>query len=194
MSETAVFTSSGQGASGSSGIVEGLAGLAVAILAILGLADTLPKTLASIATVVAGVALAALGAAVVASFSTMTSASGGGVGIEMLGGIVAVILGILALMDVAPWTLLSVAVVVIGASLLLGSRIGTETSAAAGAALLATNSAQALVGVAGIALGILALVNIQAEILVLVALLAFGGAVLLSSAAVTGRMLTLIRS
>lgn len=176
--------------SSNNGMIEGLAGIGVAVLAILGLAGLLSNELAAVAVIVTGVALASIGAAVAARYP---DGSGGGVGVGLLGGIVAVVLGILALLDVSRTELLGVAVIVIGASLLLGSRLGGSSGASREAAV-ATASLQAMVGASGVALGILALSGIQTETLILVALLSFAGAILVGSAAVTGRMLTLIRA
>lgn len=201
----------------SGGLVEAIAGIAVAVLAILGLAGLLPRTLAAIAVLVLGVALLSLGGAAVAQFTRLARApeggrtavaelGGGGIAIEILGGLVLIILGILVLLDVAPLVLLSVAIVVAGASLLLGgsilARLGLIETAAGGTAagpvvrvgVLATAGVQVLVGGAALVLGILALLGIQAEILILVALLTFGVAILLSNVAVAGKLLTLMRA
>ena len=197
MSETVTVTTAAPAQQPANGIVEGLAAIAVAVLAILGLTGTLNDILASVATIVVGAALVAIGAEIISRFSAeAAAAAGGGIGIEVLGGLVAIVLGILAILDVSRLILLAVAVVVVGASLLLGSRLGAAVGATREAAL-ATASAQALVGAAGIALGILALagsIGSQTQItLILVALLVYAGAILLSSAAITSRVVTMVR-
>ena len=179
------------------GMIEALAGLGVIILAVLGLAGLLEQTLAAVATIVLGVAFLALGAVVVAWYATAEGAPTSGVAIELLGGLIAIILGILALLDVVPLILVAVAIVVLGASLLLGSSVMRRAVATAGQAqeaVLATASAQALIGAAAIVLGILALVGIQREILILSALLALGAGVLMGSVAATTKLMRLVRA
>ncbi|GIW05093.1 MAG: hypothetical protein KatS3mg059_1713 [Thermomicrobiales bacterium] len=179
------------------GMIEALAGLGVIILAVLGLAGLLEQTLAAVATIVLGVAFLALGAVVVAWYATAEGAPTSGVAIELLGGLIAIILGILALLDVVPLVLVAVAIVVLGASLLLGSSVMRRAVATAGQAqeaVLATASAQALIGAAAIVLGVLALVGIQREILILSALLALGAGVLMGSVAATTKLMRLVRA
>jgi hypothetical protein len=197
MSETYSVTTTPSTGEPANGMIEGLAAIAIAVLAILGLTSkSLADELASVATIVVGVALVAIGAEVISRYSAAAAAAGGGIGIEVLGGLVVIVLGILALLDVSRVTLLAVAIIVVGGSLLLGSRLGAPGGATRDAAI-ATASAQALVGATGVALGILALAGstTQPQItLILVALLGYAGAILLSSAAITGRVVTMVRA
>ena len=208
MSEQAQRPNGSNDLGAGSGMIDALAALGVTVLAILGLAGLYRGLLAAVAVIVLGVALVSLGAAVVARYANMTSGQielGGGIAIEILGGVTAIILGLLALLQVASVDLVAIAIIVLGGALLLGGnilsridRIGQAGSVqgrqAAREAIVATAGVQALVGGVGVTLGILAVVGIQREILILVALLAFGVALLLSSAAVTGRLLNLMRA
>ena len=97
---------------------------------------------------------------------------------------------------------MAIAVIVFGASLLLSSgttyrvdsltsKLG-QTTLTAGQTLvaLAASGIQMLVGIAGIALGILALVGISTMTLILVGLLCIGGSVLISGTALSGTIAT----
>jgi hypothetical protein len=115
--------------------------------------------------------------------------------VDALGGIATIVLAIIALAGVKADILLSIATIVFGAALLIqgGAMLsefaqmeaGTESQASSGAGL----SALFLVGVAGIVLGVLALLGVHAPILTSVAVIAFGGALVISASAVW-RLLT----
>jgi hypothetical protein len=110
--------------------------------------------------------------------------------VDALGGIAAIVLAIIGLSGVHPEVLVSIATIVFGAALLIqGGTMLSEfamdmtpegNSAAGGGGLIALF----LVGVAGIVLGVLALLGVHADILTSVAVIAFGGALALSSSAV----------
>lgn len=110
--------------------------------------------------------------------------------VDALGGIATIVLTIVALAGVEADILLSIATIVFGAALLIqGGAVlsefaqieaGTESQASSGAGL----SALFLVGVAGIVLGVLALLGVHAPILTSVAIIAFGGALVISASAV----------
>ncbi|MFT3764815.1 MAG: hypothetical protein QM820_04760 [Minicystis sp.] len=114
-------------------------------------------------------------------------------------------LGILGLIGLATAVLIPIAVIVFGAVLLLGSgttaNLGTlgapvryqRLADAARQASVATAGVQALAGAGAVVLGILALVGYSPMTLALVGLLVLGSAVLLSGAAVTGRMGAVMR-
>lgn len=124
--------------------------------------------------------------------STLTSdaASYGGF-VDALGGIAAIVLAVIGLSGVKPDILVSIATVVFGAALLIqGGAMLTEyakvevmpeaSASTSGGGL----SSLFLVGVAGIVLGVLALLGVHAPILTSVAAIAFGAALLISSSAV----------
>jgi hypothetical protein len=195
-----------------------LAGLGAVVLAILGLIGLLPFTLAAIATIVIGAGLLLQGSAVAGRFNELRRGlytegraqpePRGGLTIEMLGGIASIALGILVLLGVGSGILLAIAAIVFGGTLLISasvtSRLGeleawqagvdprareVEREAARGAA-----GSQVLVGIGAVVLGILALVGIGPGLtLILIAILAVGGAMLLSGAMVGTRMSHMVR-
>ena len=115
-----------------------------------------------------------------------------GIFAEAVGGIATIVLAIIALAGTASGFLLSIATIVFGAALLIeGTSItsdyvnvvttsGTETSFHSGFGGLA---AVFMAGIAGIILGVLALLGINAGVLCAVAVIVFGSALLLSSSA-----------
>jgi hypothetical protein len=192
--------------------IEAIGGAVAAFLAILGLAGVLPVTFACLGTIVLGAALVLEGGAVATRLFVAIERGGaadvpgelmGGLGAESLAGVAAMVLGFLAFFSVVPYTLLDAAVVVIGAGLVFGSastwRINFPRLMGVAKATTATNIAQeavyaasgahALVGLCSLVLGVLSLLGYSPVTLTLVALLAIGGAVLMSGVAIGGRFL-----
>ncbi|WP_437785597.1 hypothetical protein [Sorangium sp. So ce1097] len=196
-------------------LAEVACGAATVVLAILALTGTLPGYLVPIATIVLGVALLAHGGAVAARLRALSAAGaagwdmrpelGGGTGAELIGGAAGVVLGILALVGMAPTVLLPVAVILFGGALLLGGGVTADLGAlnASGPherlgdvsrqASVAASGLQTLVGAGAVVLGILALVGIDTVVLTLVGLLALGSALVLSGTTVSGRMAAILR-
>jgi hypothetical protein len=198
-------------------VTEAAAGLAVVVLAILGLANVAAGYLAAIATIVVGAALLLQISNTAAEYSwafgkttgTMVSAAelSGGMTVGLMAGGVGIVLGILALLGIATHVLISAALIVFGATLLLSAgvtaqvswhRIGmseaeTAVQMMARQAATAASGAQALLGLATVVLGILALTISGSGVLILVALLAVGASLLLTSAAVAGAALSIAR-
>lgn len=194
---------------------EALAGAAALVLAILGLAQVAPGLMVAVAAIALGAALIFDGAAVAAEYSRILARSGngalqsvelgGGLGTQISGGIAAVVLGVLALLNLDPTALTAIAAIVLGATMVLSSGVSTRLNAlkietsgdhdvakrVAREALTATVGTDVLVGLAAIVLGILALVGLDTVTLVLVAMLALGAAVLLTGSAVIGKMLSI---
>lgn len=116
---------------------------------------------------------------------------------DAVGGIATIVLAIVALAGVHPVIILSVAVIVFGATLLIqGGTLVSEYERAmfpvGDAGVLSPEqfgvaglSTLFLVGVAGIVLGILALLGIAAETLTAISVIAFGVSLLLSSSSVS---------
>jgi hypothetical protein len=112
---------------------------------------------------------------------------------ELIAGLAVIILMILGLAGVAPSFFIAIATIVFGAGLILhgSSSVSTiigmlpQRSAGEAVADLAINgwSVVFLVGLAGVVLGILALLGIVTITLVAIAVIAFGGALLMSSRA-----------
>jgi hypothetical protein len=126
-------------------------------------------------------------------------------GAEFLGGAAGGVLGLLAILNIAPMTLMAIAIIVFGASLLLSSgttyrvdalasKLG-QRNLTAGQTLvaLAASGIQVLVGIAGIALGIIALVGVSTMTLILVGLLCAGSSVLISGTALSGTVATILQ-
>jgi len=191
---------------------EALAGLAVIVLAIIGLATTgnLPFYMAGICALVAGGALVLLGMSMAARLMSALEGSGGagvgGLSAEFCGGVAAVILGILALIGLYPMTLVAVAALVSGAVLLLGCCATAGSSSFSSGRWSgmsesnrvvvqeATNAAaglQALIGIAVVILGIIALAsNLHTLSLTLVAFLILGVGIMASGSALSAKMMT----
>jgi hypothetical protein len=192
---------------------EAVAGAGALVLAIIGLAGVFQHILAGIAVIAAGAALLFQGAAAAARVASLIrevhgheAALGTGLSAEIVGGLGGIILGILALVGVAPMPLLAISAIVFGGALLFGSpevhAIGEATpeegvgaaprypvwkSTAAGAA-----GGQVLLGIGSATLGILALCGLAPMTLILVAVLAVGTSALLSGGAITGKMVSML--
>lgn len=203
---------------GGSSTVEAIAGAAAVVLGIVGLAKVYPGYLAGVATIVVGVALWFEGAAIAARAArvfaqtrpagAVGAALGDGMSAEFLGGAAGTVLGLLALLSVAPEVLVPIAVIVFGASILIGTGATTRLNAialettvgsepareVAREALWASTGAHALIGVGAAVLGILALVGLVPTVLSLVALLSVGAALVFSGSALTSRMAALLQA
>lgn len=195
---------------------EAIGGAAAVVLAILGLAGVIPIYTLTVAALAVGVGLLIEGGALTSRYSQLLSrvssgrlASaelGGGMSAELIGGIGGGVLALLALLGVAPMTLVPVAALVFGGALLFGAgatarlrNLAVHTSGAselarriASESVSAASGAQIFVGIGAITLGILALVGVEPMTLMLVATLALGGALLISGAAIGARMASLM--
>ena len=178
--------------------LELIGGAGAVVLAIIGLAGYWPLYMAAIATIAIGGALLAHGAAASARVaSTLRDISGrdrvelgSGLGGEVLGGAAGVTLGILALVGIAPMVLLSVAAIVVGGAILIGAPAQPNLPGVRGShqAIEGTSGAMALAGAGAVVLGILALLKVGPVLtLVMVAMLAVGGALFLEGSALTAR-------
>jgi hypothetical protein len=110
--------------------------------------------------------------------------------VDALGGIATIVLAIIGLYGVRPEALVSISTIVFGAALLIqGGAMLSEFAQIESApdANLSTGggmSALFVVGVAGIVLGVLALLGVYAPVLTAVAVMAFGAVLLVSSSTV----------
>ncbi|HEX5385751.1 MAG TPA: hypothetical protein VFW66_03510 [Gemmatimonadales bacterium] len=189
---------------------EGICGAGAVILAILALLGVLPLTLVSIATIAVGVAMVVGGGAVLAKYNRLVALRpseqheiSGGLGLEVLGGIAGIVLGILALLGIGNLMLLSIAAIVLGAALLLSSgslaqldnalrvRSLEPGSSATHGAVVTASGAEVLVGLGAIVLGILGLAGINPFLLATIAMLALGAATLFSGTSFASRIGTL---
>jgi hypothetical protein len=207
------------------GVMDAIGGIATAVLAIIGLAGWRPELLAGVATIVFGSALLIQGGTLASEYSqvytpagalqTASDAfSGDGLAAMFLVGIAGIVLGILALIGVAPYTLTSVSVIAFGAALMLSAqsvrrlyRMQADVRRASAstysvreflAGEMAGGSAgiQFLVGLAAVVLGIIAVVmtaTVRNEVLTLVALLVLGLTNIISGSALSGLVLSFMR-
>ena len=202
---------------GGSSVVESIGGIGALVLSILGLVGFIPMTMAAIASIAAGGALLIGGGTMASQYSRVLGGTrqslsrniiGGGMAMESLGGVTAIVLGILALLGIYSQVLLAASVIVLGCSLLLASGamakltalpirepVGTGPTPYSEHAhyimrdtLYAASGSEALIGAGAIVLGILSLAGYAPLTLILVALLAVGASTLLAGTAVAGRM------
>lgn len=193
---------------------EALAGLGAVVLAILALIGVLPVTLTAIATIAIGAGLFLRGMAIVSrlnevrhesySYRSSTTRVGrvGSLTIEMLCGLACIALGVLALLGFETGTLLQIAAIVFGGGLMLSAgatmRLADLMASHPDAdprarevereAARSTAGIETLVGIGAVVLGILSLVGISPTfLLVVIANLAVGGALLLSGAMLGAR-------
>ena len=190
--------------------LETIGGLVAVVVAVIGL-SYLPIELAAIATIAIGVGLAAEGASIMARWrEALRKLDGarfdrnelvGGVSTEVFGGVVGIVLGVLALIGMQPLVLLPVAAIVFGGSLLLGGAAQPELvflqpernpryARVTYSAIQASGGVMVLVGVGAAVLGILALLDVGPIVtLTLVAMLAIGAAMLFAGGALTARFI-----
>jgi hypothetical protein len=181
------------------------------VLSILGIVGVFPSYMAAIAVIGLGTILLFQSGNVVLHYTELVREAGAinvvsasvvsrGIMAEFLAGLASIVLGVLALLGIVPMTLLSVAVIIYGGTLMLtsGESIWLNSLVAKDNAVLrelmhcmslAAAGAQILAGVAALVLGILGVVGIAPIIMVLVALLATGTSVLLRSSALEGFVL-----
>ncbi len=200
----------------SGSIGEGAAGAAAVVVSIAGLAAFNAGMLIPIAIIVIGGALTFEGTARAARFNRMLMEvsrgefremeMGGGVTVELIGGLVTMALGVLALLQVSMMELAPIAAIVASASILMGSATTArmnaitiqrskepeEARALAHVAMTSGTTLQAFVGLGGVVLGILAISGVYPGILTLVTTLSLGFALLIGGSALTG-MATMIR-
>ncbi|MEN6449423.1 MAG: hypothetical protein ABFC96_02945 [Thermoguttaceae bacterium] len=196
-------------------ITQAIGGIAAIVLTIIAMTGVAPTYLMAVAAIVAGGALLIESGSVGARFWRLpeeistgrfaTTQLASGIAAQFVGGVAAVVLGILALSGVLPWTMIQVSVLALGAALLIGSdltarmnfleNVGEEghamrASVGRRAALVAAG-VQAILGVAAVVLAILALVNVVPVLLTELGMLAVGVAALISGSAITRRMMTM---
>lgn len=196
---------------------EAIAGLAALVLAIIGLVSSgaVESYMVTIATIVVGAAITLQGAAIGARFARLASQSprgagselGSGVSAAFLGGVAGLVLGVLALLNVNPMTLVPTAIIIFGSAMLLSGGLGPQLGQLEASRMgehsgwqeltqaMATGAAGAhvLVGLSTVILGILALVGVNPAKLSLVALLVLGGGISLSGGALASHMWSAMR-
>jgi hypothetical protein len=191
-------------------IVESIAGIAVVVLAIIGLAGTQNPYLVPVIVIIVGAALLAEGCSLACRCSRLLCQSAGacapppvsGVNCHVMAGAAGVILGVLALVGVAPTELIAVSVVVFGSAVVGGSCLHAKLACmeccpcekcevvrhVAHESAMASAGAHALLGLAVVILGIVALVGHNPLVLCQIALLVLGAALLLCAISHGSRM------
>lgn len=192
-------------------MTEGIAGAGAIVVAIAGLATLGSNNpLLAIAVILVGGALFFEGGAVASRFSSLLSETsngrmqsaefGSGMTAELMGGMVTVALGILSLLHVSSLELTSVAAIVAGGSVFLGSMLTSrlqhlgiarsqesdEARDLAHSAVTSAANTQVLIGFGAAVLGLLGLLHIAPHTLALVSMLALGVAVLISGGSLSG--------
>ncbi len=202
------------------GLIDALGGIAAAVLAIIGMTGFDPQGMAGIATIVFGAALVVQGGTILTEYTQIASQSVDGMPVTSLGaegvsamflvGAGGIVLGVLALLDIAPTGLTAVAVIAYGSALLLSSssvrqlymmqgslqslvtpRSGNELIA--GQMATGSTGVQLMAGLASAVLGILAVAGHAPLLLSLAALLVLGVTVLLTGSTLSGLILSFMR-
>jgi hypothetical protein len=181
-------------------LLEGFAGTGAAVLAILALLGTTPLKLTAIGVIVLGGALllSAGGFATIAGTLRhglpWARTFAGGAGLEAIAGAAVVAGGILVLVGVSPTTFLPVAILVLGACFIMASgglRFLTATPGLAGPSAREVDAGESiveiLVGLAGVALGVLGVAGMNFLLLCEVAVLTLGAGLLAKCMAYSAR-------
>ncbi len=196
---------------------EGVAGLIGVVLAILGLLNILPQMLLPIAAIVLGAAFLLNGGAVASRFSKLLNETAKGrfettewsVGLttEFIGGVAAIILGILTLLHIDPVVLMPVAAIVFGVTLLSSSGITARLNdlqlpksqeyeafrEVARESVKVATGIEILLGLTAAVLGIIAVTGIGWMPLTFVALLCVGVSNATSGGAIIAKMMGVMR-
>jgi hypothetical protein len=204
------------------GLADAIGGIATIVLAIVALAGVHRETILPIAVIVFGAALLIQGGTMLSEYASIifpagsTSASSEQFGVGSLSslflvGVAGIVLGILALIGIAPEVLTAIAVIAFGSVLMLTStavrhlymlQSSASSTAAprAGTELLAGEMAsgsagvQMLAGLASVVLGILAVLGINDGVLALAALIVLGATIVLTGSALSGLVVGFMRS
>lgn len=180
---------------GGAGAIEFAGGAGTMALAIIALAGGAPLTLFAICCIAAGGTLIFASSSMGAEVKRHAEregkkVAGGGLGVEMIGGIAGVCFGVLAVIGLAPLVLSTIALIALGGALVLGSAVAARAEAVGieevrarrvnegGAAL------EAIAGLGAVALGILSLIGVSPLFLGLVGMLCVGGGLLLAGLAI----------
>ncbi len=189
----------------------GLAGGAAAIvLSILGLVHFAPTTMAAVSAIALGAAFALNGGLLATERSRVMARAhpttlevvefAGGVSVEAVAGIAAIVLGILTLLHIEAAALLPIGVLVLGIGIIFSSGALARLNSAAQShkpmferltysAVAFAIAFHVLVGIGAIVLAILGLIGYAPLLLSLIGFLGLGAAVMLSGASMTSRML-----
>jgi hypothetical protein len=209
---TATFSTTAMASAGG-GLAEAVCGVVVVGLSIAALAGAYPRILAGSAQIVFGIGLLCADAGAGTFFArfwrggrTANVPFAAGLGAEAIGGLAGIVLGILTLVNLVPFVLTAVCVIVFGASVILGgsarARLAMQTANRLGGmdeemvqeAHTMAIGGRGLIGLAAIILGILSVVLAASAsagglVLALVGLLCLGAGSLLTGTALSGQLL-----
>lgn len=198
-------------------MAERIAGGAALILTIIGLIGLFRDEALAVATMAIGVGLMMVGGTIARHLYKRVETSdepisyaelGGGVSTELLGGVGAFLLGLLALLNVAPAVLLPAAAIVLAGAMMLGrratmelqdltvrgSRMSDDTREAATQTVSIAAGAQSFIALAAVIMGVLALSGLSPIVLSLTAVLLMGASMLMRGVALTGRVVRMMRA
>lgn len=217
MSTTFVESKPG-GVAAYGGLMDAVGGIAASVIAVVGLTGFDPLLMTGIATIVFGAALLIEGGTILSEYAYLAPATGeiaaesasadGGILPMFLFGVGGIVLGVLAVLGIAPVALPAIAVIAYGSALIIGSgsvqrlyvlqsiaRLASARPPSDMASGMAAGSAgvQLLAGLAALVLGILALVG-SAVTLTLTALLVIGVTELLQGSTLSGLVRSFMRS
>jgi hypothetical protein len=191
----------------SGSFVETFGGLGAVALAVLAVSNVAPQYLFPIAILTLGVSLSFGSASIVMRHGHTPHGAGLSpwASLQFLAGVGGFVLGLLDLVGISPVSLSTIALIVLGGGMLIGSGLTlnrweterkepprTSPRRAFWHVALVTMpvmSVQVLCGCGAVALGILALLGVGTSILSAVAIFAIGGALFLSGAVVSGRLM-----
>jgi hypothetical protein len=200
--------------SAASSAVEAIGGIAAIVLTILGLIGISPGFMASVTTIVLGAAFLMRGGPMMAEYRQVMSRLdqgqtmvASGLSAEVVAGAAGIVLGILALLQIAPMVLVPCALLIFGAGLVMNSGsmaqldhlrlsslgaaslgTGEHLQRASSQVTLLASGAEILLGITAVVLGVLALVSIDPMVLTLVGLLTAGVAALFVGTTIGGRV------
>ncbi len=204
------------------GFADAIGGVATIVLSIIGLAGLRPEMMVAVATIVFGVALWIEGGAMLSEYTRIIFPAGvravsierfGGAGLSahFLVGAAGIVLGVLALLGIAPTVLTSVALIAFGAAMVLSSNsvwhlhqlkrmsLPAESQSMSGGEILAnemaseSSGALTLVGLAAIVLGVLAVAGLNPIVLTLAALIALGATLVLTGGSLSTTIVSFMR-
>lgn len=202
------------------GFADALGGIATIVLAIVALAGINTAVMIPIAVIVFGAALLIQGGTLLSEHARMIlptemglasieQFSGGSLSAVFLVGASGIVLGVLALLGIAPTVLSAVAIIAFGAALIMTSnsvrelyiarravmRAGVQNASELVAGEMASGSAgvQLLAGLTAVVLGILAVAGTNPPTLILAALIVLGATVLLSGSTLSGMVMGFMR-
>jgi hypothetical protein len=190
---------------GAGSMAELLGGVAAILFSVIGLTGAWPLLMAAAATLVVGAALLTHGAAVGSRYGELVGSLdgadrglvGGGLGLEVIGGLAVIALGILALAGVLPAGMIAVGALVLGGTLVLAGAVPPQLAVVTSdhdvdlqqrmrTALVFSAGVLVLCGVSVGVLGILGMIHVGSPVtLALVAMLVAGIALLIAGSAGT---------